>query len=397
MSQFKQSWFTLSCLQLSGAVSLPIIMIGFYLGQHYSLGTSLLQILLGNLSLFVLAALYMRVINRQKQVTIEFAQALFGRSGTYLCAAGLVLSLIGWSAIQINLLAAITPQPSFAAMLIAGIIYFLTCRDLAYLARINKLVLPLLGASLIYLLVSMPHTEAFVFPRKNESWKLGFMMVITAGSGLVFDLPTFFRHAATPRAALQALAVIFLLSLPAIEGLGIHLALHFGNNEHWVKGFLSSFSLPSLFFLMVSGLSGACLNLYSATLVLNRLLGYHYRKTLLLLCSLSGLFAFVNLERHFSSFLELINLNAEIITVLILIYITFKGAHLPQPSLQQKKAHQVIFFLVLVYAGCSRLFQISLTQDLFLDVAMLSAVLMSSYCLGVASKEREEAGSRSWH
>ena len=381
MSSFKQSWVTLSCLQLSGALSLPIIMIGFYLGRHYSVQTGLLQIILGNASLFILSLLYMRLINREKRITIEFAQALFGPGGTSLCAAGLVISLIGWSAIQINLLAASTRQPYFTAVLTALVIYFLTCRDLAYLARANKIILPLLGASLVYLLLTIPQARSFTPVLAHEAFILGLMMVVTAGSGLVFDLPTFFRHAATTRDALLALTMLFLLALPAIECLGIYLALHFSNNEHWIAGFLSSFSLPALFFLMLSGLSGACLNLYSATVVMNKLLGYSYKKTLLFFCSLSALFAMVNLERHFSTFLEVINLNAEIITVLLLVYMGFKGVQLPQPASNQKRSHQAIFFLVLLYAGCSKLFQISLTQDLFLDTALLSCILMSGYYL----------------
>jgi len=375
----RQSWVTLSCLQLSGALSLPMIMIGFYLGRHYSWQQSLVEIFAGNLCLFLLAAGYMRVIEVKKQVTIAFAQTLLGNKGAYWGAAGLVLSLLGWSAIQIHLLAATTGQPAGTILLSIVFIYLLTFRNFAFLTRANLLILPFLCTSLLYLLWMLPAAPTPIFFVEVQPFKIGLLMVITAGSGLVFDLPTFFRHATTLRDARLALALIFLLGLPAIQGLGLYLAQHTANQASWVAGFLSSFSLPALVFLMLSGLSGACLNLYSASMVLQRLLGYSYAKLLFVLCCLSGLLALVNLEEHFSFFLEFINLNAEIMTVLLWVYVGFKGIELPAPGRAQEKAHQIIFFMVLGYAACSAFFHRSVTHDLFIDVALISSVLMVCY------------------
>jgi len=382
MSNLKQSWFTLSCLQLSGALSLPVIMIGYYIGQHYSFQQSLQQIMLGNSILFLLSLFYQRVINQKKMLTIEFARHLFGPTGTLICAAGMALSLIGWSAIQMQLIQAASGHTYLVGLLFALLIYFLTCKDLAYLALANKILLPIVGLCLGYLLIFTPTAVPSNLEIKAEPFKLGLMMVITAGSGLVFDLPTFYRHAATPKAALLSLTIIFLISLPLIETLGIYLATHYPQNNSWIQSLLNSINLPSLFFLILSGLLGTCLNLYSATMVVNRILGFSYKKTLFFCCFISALLSQLNLEKQFSFFLEIINLNAEVITVLILTYVAFKGASLPQPTSGQKKMHQSIFYLALVYAIATRVFRLSVFHDLFLDTAFISfSLMLSYYCL----------------
>jgi cytosine permease len=379
MNHLQQSWIPLSCLQLSGALSLPVILIGYYLGQHYSLENCLLQLLLGNLLLFALAVFYASVITQKKFVTIEFAQHLFGRAGTLICALGLVFSMLGWSAIQIHLMTALTPQPYLAALCAALLVYFLTYRDLAYLVKANILLLPLAGLSLAYLLFTTAEGQPALLPSKTEPFKLGFVMVLTAGSGLLFDLPTFYRQAASAKEAFLSLAFVFLVALPLIEGLGLFLATHYASNSNWIQSFVRSFNLPSLLFLVLSGLMGTCLNLYSATLVLNRTLGFSYQKTLLGFCLLSALLATINLEQQFASFLEVINLNAEIITVFTLVYVAIKGKNLPLPTKRQKAAHQFLLLLALIYALTGRFLKLSLFEDWLLDTAFISCALMSLY------------------
>lgn len=379
MNELKQSWVTLSCLQLSGALSLPVLMIGYYLGQHFTVGTYLLQLALGNSFLFCLSALYSSVIVEKKISTIEFAQRLFGPSGTYFCAFGIALSLLGWSAIQMHLLASPSQKPYLGCLLAGVLVYFLTRKDLNFLARATSLFLPLTILSLIYLLATTPQTEPFSHLGKSENFILGLMMVITAGSGLLFDLPTFYRHSSTTKDALISLILVFLVFLPLIEGLGIFLARHYNNSNSWIQGFINSLNLPSLLFLMISGIMGTCLNLYSATLIINRTLGFSYRRILLTCCLISSFLAMTNLEQQFSVFLELINLNAEVITILTLGYLLFKGNKFPCPNKGQKKIHQTILYLVLSYAFLSVFFKFSLFEDLFLDTAFITSALMSGY------------------
>ncbi len=388
MKLLNQSWSTLSGLQLSGALSLPVIMIGYYLGQHYSSLTGFSQIILGNIGLFSLALFYLRTIHHRKGLTIELAETLFGKSGTFICAAGLVLSLMGWSAIQLHLLAAATHQPVVTVLLAASSIYYLTSKDLSFLGRLNVIILPFLVASLSYLLFSLPEQKALPVFLGNESFKRGLVLVMIAGSGLVFDLPTFFRHAATAKDALISIVLLFLIALPLIEGLGIYLALHKLNQASWINSLIQSFSLPTLSFLLLSGLFSSCLNLYSATMTITRLFGLSYSKVLLALSCTSALFALINLEQHFSPFLEMMNLNAEIITLMILIYVGFEGKRMPEPASAQKRWYQTIFIIVLTYAGGAQLLKFSLFNDLFVDLAFLSCLMMGSYCALLGLQKR---------
>jgi cytosine permease len=379
-NQLKQSWLTLGCLQLSGALSLPVIMIGYYLRQHGSLQQSLCQLLTGNLILFGLSAFYLLLINQKKMTTIEFAQHLFGRTGTTLCAVGMVLSLIGWSAIQINLISVAMGHNSYMLnLLIALVIYVFTRKDLAYLAGINKRLLPIICLCFCTILISASKTPLTHATIPHTSFSLGFVMIITAGSGLVFDLPTFYRHAATPKDGLLGLVFIFGLALPVVEGAGIYLATHSAlttDSNDWVNHFIQHFNVFSLFFLMLSGLLGTCLNLYSASIIINRTVKITYQQALLFCSVLAATMALINLEKHFSLFLEIINLNAEVITILLFMYVVFKGYRLPEPNPSQKKLHQRIFYLTILYAIGSKLFQLNLLHDLFLETAIMAFFAM---------------------
>src|SRR5689334_9051173 len=123
MKTFNQSWLTLSCLQLSGALSLPVIMVGYYLGHHASLEACLGQIFVGNALLFFISLFYMNVIHQKKMVTIEFAQCLFGSRGSFICAASMAISLMGWSAIQLHLIHSALGPSLWINMLVLIFIY----------------------------------------------------------------------------------------------------------------------------------------------------------------------------------------------------------------------------------------------------------------------------------
>ncbi|MDR3477908.1 MAG: hypothetical protein P4M14_07745 [Gammaproteobacteria bacterium] len=380
INQIKQSWLTLGCLQLSGALSLPVILIGYYLGQHGGTQAALLQLGLGNAILFCLSAFYLAIIHPKKWVTIEFAQHLFGSAGTYICAVGMVLSLIGWSAIQINLIGlAIGHSTIFVNMLMVLLIYAFTCRDLTYLATVNKLLLPIICLCFCYMLVSVPSNSFPHAPIALDSFKIGLMMVITAGSGLVFDLPTFYRHAATPKDGLLGLIFIFGFALPLVECAGIYLAKQSFlpvDYSDWMTNFINHFDLFSLFFLMLSGLLGTCLNLYSAGIIVSRTIKLSYQQSLLLCSVLAAMLSLINLEKQFGFFLEIINLNAEIMTALLFMYVMVRGRQLPMPDTRQKRLHQSIFYLVIFYAITSKFFQCNVLHDVFLETALLTCGLM---------------------
>lgn len=60
MKNLSQSWITMSLLQLSGILSLPILMLGYYLGQHYSWRAGMTQIYLANTILLLVALYYQK-------------------------------------------------------------------------------------------------------------------------------------------------------------------------------------------------------------------------------------------------------------------------------------------------------------------------------------------------
>jgi len=382
MQIYKQSWLTLSALQLSGAMSLPVMLVGFYLGQHYSLYASILAIMLGNLILLSLALFYQKSIYQKKWATIEFAQALFGKNGSTISAMGLMMSLVGWSAIQINLITTVLGGSLLIPPLLVALIYGLSRNDLKRFATANYVILAMVIGCLSYFLLTMSHPKILQPVMQAESFRLGLLLVLTTGCGALFDLPTFYRHAATRKDLILSLMLVFMFILPLIEIVGIYVSTQctfVGDQSTWIGQFVHTFNFSSLLFLIMSGMLGACLNLYSASVVMNKTFSISYKKSLFVLGLASGLLSLVNLENHFLTILEIINLNTEIVFVLIMVYLAIKGSTMLIPTIQQRKIHQCLFLLILSYLLLTKIYPIDLFHDLFIDTAFLGVLCMTIY------------------
>jgi purine-cytosine permease-like protein len=377
---------TLSCLdltyiQVSGALSLPVMLIGYVLGQHFSIQESLMPIFIGNAVLCVMACLYMPVIQQHNMTTIDFATYLFGQRGALLCALGMVTSLVGWSAIQLHLSSSIFSYPMIGILIMTMVVMLVSAKEINGLANVNKLLLPALIASLLYLLFSTTGSPAIMKLNAPLSLQVGIVLVITAGCGIIFDLPTFYRFSQSTKSGTKSLLILFLMAYPLIEGFGVYLSrLALGSGTD-VSQFLQQFNRVSLVFLLLSGMIASCLNLYSASIIINRTTKLSYLKSLVIVSVCSGLLAFIDIQEHYALFLEIMNVCAEILGVLVLTYIVIHRVAMPAPSVTQKKMH-LLFFLVSMFAIIfSRLNQFSLTGDLFLDVGILTSFFMVVYYL----------------
>lgn len=331
-----QTWLALSCIQVSGALSLPVILVGFFLGQHFTIQQCITQIFFGNFILWILAMSYQVLINQHKVSTIDFAAYIFGERGKIICAIGMVSSLIGWSAIQLHLISSIS----------------------ASLVPINSVVM--------------------LSPAVNESYRIGLMLVITAASGVVFDLPTFYRFSRTPKDAEISLILLFMIALPLIEGFGVYLSQSaLGANSAMQT--IQQYDRFLLAFLIFSDVIGTCLNLYSASTIIHRAFELSFKKALILVCVGAIALARVNIQQNYSLVLELVNMSAEILGVIVLTYAVLNRLTMPIPTVTQQKMHQLFFYLTIGIIIYLKIYGISMFNDLFLDVGFLTSVSMLIY------------------
>jgi|GEM_PF-6828803 len=377
---------TLSCLdltyiQVSGALSLPVILVGYVMGQHFSMQQCLMQIVIGNIVLCAMACCYMPVIKQHNMSTIDFATYLFGRQGAIFCALGMVTSLIGWSAIQLHLLSSMFSNPIIGVFIMTAIVMIASAKEITGLTNVNKILLPALIASLMYLLFSTSNSAIMMKLPDALPMQVGIVLAITAGSGVIFDLPTFYRFSQSTKSGTSSVLLLFLVAYPLIEGFGIYLSRLAVGSSTDVSQFLQQFNRISLIFLLLSGMVASCLNLYSSSIIINRTTSLSYLKGLVFVAICAGSLALVDIQKHYSLFLETISVSSEILGVLVLAYIVINRMKMPAPNVRQQTIHQLFFILIMWVIIFSRFNQITLTGDLFLDVGVLTSGLMFVYYL----------------
>ena len=321
MKNNSQNWMQLSSMQISGALSLPVIMTGYYLGLHYPPLMCLLLIFGGNGLLFLLALFYLKIINHRQMVTIELAQLFMGPLGASLCAIGITINLLGWSALQIHSIVDALGNAIKLTPCLLLIIYLLSRKQLPTLGKVTQYLLPVTLCALLLMLCLQTTTAHPARTLSPLPLHTGLSLVLMVTAGAVFDLPTFFYRAASKKQAIVSISIVFLLAIPLIEGIGVYMANHYllASDTHWMRAFVNHFNLSSKIFLLISGCIAIALNVYSAGVVINRVTGLSYQNALVLICVVIGGIAFFDCEQFFVGYLEVINAFALLITGMIFV------------------------------------------------------------------------------
>lgn len=131
MAESTQNWRQLSIIQIGGAICLPVMMVGQILAQMYGLTSALLVILIGNLLLFAMASVTSFAGAKEKKSTAEFAIDLFGHRGKGFFSGAMVISVVGWFAIQLQLMG-LCLSSTFSHILFSNLSYETTLTPLLY-------------------------------------------------------------------------------------------------------------------------------------------------------------------------------------------------------------------------------------------------------------------------
>lgn len=344
----KQNWVKLCAIQLGGALSLPVFMIGYFLGSHFDLEIAVLQLCLGNIVIVLLSLAYMRVIANYRVITVEMAGYLYGNAGVVFAGASMLISLLGWTVLQWQ---------------------FMKNACLAAFYHQDHFLLRILEGS-----AAANH--------KTITLSLGFMMILSVASGMLFDLPTFYRHARSRQDGYISLTILWLMIVPLMEGLGVVLAKYQG-----VLLVIDRNRVVLLAFILITGILTNVLNIYSASMVMNRLFQTRQVKALVLILFVTLMLSAVTIGDHLPMMLELIGASAEAIFCMTMSYVLIHGLTLDQIDQPAKHRHQKIYFITMGFMFASLVFHLPYINDVLISIATVSAGLMFFY-YGVLSNEK---------
>ncbi len=292
----KQSWWQLLSIQAGGIICLPVILVGQLVCQQYGWSAALLAVGCGNIFLLTTGYLLSSLSTYRQQTTVQHAAHYFGSRGRMLFASLMMLSMLGWFGIQLNVMSqsgaqlfhlfGIAISPLILNISLGIALSGIMCLGMRALKWLSYFSGPILGVTLLYALFSahgaMPAAESLTISSLG-----GLSLVIGANIAAVIDLPTFFRHARSPKDGRICITLLYGLIVPLIEIAGIYLSAITGGSNilevlqagHGI-GWMAWISC----FVLLSGWATNNANLYSAIASSHSLPGRltPFKRTLLL-------------------------------------------------------------------------------------------------------------------
>lgn len=281
------SWWQMSIIKVAGMVCLPVLIVGSEIGKKYGLVQAALAILLGNLCLFLLGLAKCNMAVRNKCNTMENASNYFGVSGTKLFSLNIIVSLIGWFAIQLNIISlslekavSLLSNNSFTLPTLSYNLFLGTCITMVALYgikglnRLASICAPLLIATVGYSLYAVSKQGMPVTIAPFQYSFQGISLVIATAITAIIDLPTYYRFSRSKRDGQLSLFITFIIALPILEFAGSYIATKIpGDNFVDVLSGVGGpmWQLWIAFFLIFAGWTTNNTNLYSAAVALEQL------------------------------------------------------------------------------------------------------------------------------
>ncbi len=272
----KQSWLQLLSIQSAGSLCLPVILVGQILCQKYGWTAAICGVVTGNLFLLAIGLAFAGLSTLRPRTTVQQATHYFGQRGGPLFAALMILSMVGWFAIQLNVMSlclgqllaigGITIPPLYLNIAIGLLLSCIMGFGMKAMKLLSNCTAPLLALTLIYALLSA-HGIVPPVPPLTISWMGGLSIVIGAAIAAVIDLPTFFQHARSKKDALFTILLLYGLVVPLIEGIGLYLGAVTGGHtilDVLQAGHGFAWSIWISCFVLFSGIASNNANLYSA-------------------------------------------------------------------------------------------------------------------------------------
>lgn len=275
-----QNWWQMSTIQIGGVICLPVIMVGQALSQSYGFMSALSAIIIGNAILLLLGLVTVKMSTVNRKTTMQNAEEYFGPRGSSFFAVAMIISLVGWFGIQLNmmslgvldLLSVDESRQSWTIALniaLGLLMTFTALRGMKGFSLLANLSLPCLLLTLGYAVYTVDPKE--IIQTSIPFSFAGTSLVIALAIAMVTDLPTYYRHAKTPKDGLISISIIFAVVLPILEVIGVYLAS--GISEGSILDVLKRdnallWNIWVALFLVLAGWTTNNLNLYSSAICL---------------------------------------------------------------------------------------------------------------------------------
>ena len=229
-----QPWFKIASLYLGGALCLPVLLVGYTLCKQYGFGASIISIVMGNLLLFFVGLAIARIAFTLRLPTAALAAHILGKKGIVIFAAVMVVTMIGWSAVLLELMSsqlflALNTQGILVSSILVTVgtgvlVTISSLRGIGQAGTIAMILAIPVFMTLLYLVRTvMPVGDLLLTPALSTSFA-GISLVIAATIALVVDLPTYVRTVNTWRNVVWLLVVTLIIGMVLIESMGAWLA-----------------------------------------------------------------------------------------------------------------------------------------------------------------------------
>lgn len=269
----RQNWRELTYIQAGGCVCLPVIMIGHFLAQHYGTWSAITAIVIGNLFLLGIGLVCASMGSASGKSTVEHAEGYFGLYGKRFFSALMIACLLGWFAIQLEMmnqslfklyewLGIHDISRGFSLLILGSIIMCIVRKGLSQISCMTLLCLPMLFATLGWALYDAPLPMV-----QGEFQFKGVSLVMATAIAMVIDTPNIYRHALTKKDGLYTTLIVHGLALPFIEIAGVYFASAYAEVdllEALGAGKPGLWGAASALFLLMGGWVNNNANLYSA-------------------------------------------------------------------------------------------------------------------------------------
>lgn len=279
----RQNWLQLASIQIGGAISLPLLFVGYEIAKFCHPLTAFISILMGNLLLFGISLISGWISISRRRVTVQYATIYFGKLGRVFFGLVFALTMLVWFAVQsqsvgrsvyylVDRFQSTRLQDSsfwqflfsflVAAAVIAGSFF-----GVKMLTRIALFCIPIMAISVGYFIIQAG-TFSSTVPLFTVWSGQAVSLVLAVSIAGVIDLPTFYRHAHKFSETCVASFLTYLITVPIIEYLGACLYYSFSVSsiqDALVAISASSWKYWTLLFIILTGWTTNNLNLYSAS------------------------------------------------------------------------------------------------------------------------------------
>lgn len=277
----KQSAFSLSAIQVTGAISLPVLNSSIQLSHQFGFGASLGILLISTLLVWLLSYAIISMTAKTTKNTLENTRDYLGPAGAYLGAFTLLTSTIAWFILQTNaatlIVLRIVPIANYYHVntflqigVGLGVLSTVACMEgINGLRRVATVALPIiLAAFLGFLFLIHRSTDPVAIAKQFSIASLTLALAISLSAAV--DYPTFFRHSRSKQDSIRAITLIqsitFLLGVGGLYlGKYIELSAHISG---WGAVFTNQ-EIVQILFLIIIVLSCLCVNMvnvYSASI-----------------------------------------------------------------------------------------------------------------------------------